>query len=107
MFTERGDAGVCFKTNPLVETEVVERADGPTELTGDLITAMSRLRGACRHGAPQSVATTADALGLDARQLAAYVTDDGNLHTNPLLQQWLLTLPRDELDALLRYHDNG
>jgi len=32
MFTERGDAGVCFKTNPLVETEVVERANGPTEL---------------------------------------------------------------------------
>ncbi|MBW8833067.1 MAG: hypothetical protein JF606_27525 [Burkholderiales bacterium] len=75
--------------------------------TDDLITAMSRLREARRHRAPQSVATTADALGLDARQLAAYVTNDGNLHTNPLVQQWLLTLPRDELDALLRYQDNG
>ncbi|MBW8832838.1 MAG: hypothetical protein JF606_26280 [Burkholderiales bacterium] len=75
--------------------------------TGDLITAMSRLREARRHGAPQSLATTAGALGLDARQLAAYVTDDGNLHTNPLVQQWLLTLPGDELDALLRYQDNG
>ncbi|MBW8833531.1 MAG: hypothetical protein JF606_30005, partial [Burkholderiales bacterium] len=42
--------------------------------TGDLITAMSLLREARRHGAPESVATTAGALGLDARQLAAYVT---------------------------------
>ncbi|MBW8833543.1 MAG: hypothetical protein JF606_30070, partial [Burkholderiales bacterium] len=75
--------------------------------TGDLITAMSRLREARRRGAPQSLANTAGALGLDTRQLAAYVTDDGNLHTNPLVQQWLLTLPRDELDALLRYQDNG
>ncbi|MBW8833114.1 MAG: hypothetical protein JF606_27780, partial [Burkholderiales bacterium] len=64
-------------------------------------------REARRHGAPESVATTAGALGLDARQLAAYVTDDGNLHTNPLVQQWLRTLPRDECEALLRNQDNG
>ncbi|MBW8827851.1 MAG: hypothetical protein JF606_00110, partial [Burkholderiales bacterium] len=75
--------------------------------TGDLITAMSLLREARRHGAPESVATTAGALGLDARQLAAYVTEDGNLHTNPQVQQWLPTLPPDERDALRRYQDNG
>jgi hypothetical protein len=78
---------------------------GPPTMT--LITAMSRLREACRHRKPESVATTAGALGLDAGQLAAYVTDDGNLRTNPLVQQWLRTLPPDERDALRRYQDNG
>ena len=34
MFTERIDAGVRFKANPLVETGVVEGADGPPELWG-------------------------------------------------------------------------
>ncbi|MBW8832318.1 MAG: hypothetical protein JF606_23500, partial [Burkholderiales bacterium] len=75
--------------------------------THDLTRAMSRLREARRHRQPESLANTAGALGLDARQLAAYVTDDGNLHTNPLVQQWLRTLPRDELNALRRYQDNG
>ncbi|MBW8832891.1 MAG: hypothetical protein JF606_26570 [Burkholderiales bacterium] len=75
--------------------------------TRDLITAMSRLRETRQHRKPESVAGTAGALGLNAKQLAAYVTDDGNLHTNPQMQQWLLTLPRDERDALLRYQGNG
>jgi len=75
--------------------------------TGDLIAAMSRLRETRQHRQPESVAHTARALGLDAEQLAAYVTDDGNLHTYPLVQQWLLTLPPDELDALLRFQGNG
>ncbi|MBW8832402.1 MAG: hypothetical protein JF606_23980 [Burkholderiales bacterium] len=75
--------------------------------TRDLIMAMSRLREARRHRKPESVAHTALAVGLDARQLAAYVTDDGNLHTNPQMQQWLMTLPRDEREALRRNQDNG
>ncbi len=72
-----------------------------------LIAAMSRLRAGRQHGAPESVADTARALRLDAGQLATYVTDGGNLQTNPQVQQWLQTLPPDELDALLRFHDNG
>ncbi|MBW8832836.1 MAG: hypothetical protein JF606_26270 [Burkholderiales bacterium] len=75
--------------------------------TGDLTRAMSRLRETRQRREPESVADTAGALGLDAKQLAAYVTDDGNLHTNPQMQQWLLTLPRDERDALLGYQGNG
>jgi hypothetical protein len=39
-------------------------------------------------------------LVLDAGQLAAYITDDGNL-TNQQVQQGLPTLPPDEFDALL------
>ncbi|MBW8832582.1 MAG: hypothetical protein JF606_24920, partial [Burkholderiales bacterium] len=80
------------------------RAAPPTH---DLTRAMSSLRETRQHRQPESVATTAGAFGLDAGQLAAYVTDDGNLHTNPLVQQWLRTLPPDERDALRRYQDNG
>ncbi|MBW8827907.1 MAG: hypothetical protein JF606_00425 [Burkholderiales bacterium] len=75
--------------------------------TMTLIRAMSRLRETRRRREPESVADTADASGLDAEQLAAYVTDDGNLRTNPQVQQWLQTLPRNELNALLRFQDNG
>jgi hypothetical protein len=67
---------------------------------------MSRLRATRQHGAPESVADTARALGLDAGQLAGYLTADGNLQANPQVQQWLQTLPPDELDAMLRFNDD-
>jgi len=38
---------------------------------------------------------------------AGYLTADGNLQANQQVQQWLQTLPPDELDALLRSNDNG
>jgi hypothetical protein len=93
-------------------TEVV--ASQPAEAlpaappTHALIRAMSRLRAARQYHAPESVADTARALGLDAGQLAAYVTADGNLHPNPQVKQWLWTLPsEDEFEALWHFWENG
>jgi hypothetical protein len=69
----------------------------------DLLRAMSMLQATRRHGAPMHVGNAASAVGLPSDQLSTFINDEGCLRDTRQVRDWLLELPPNQRDAVLRF----